>query len=203
MIDISNITFDKATGLIPCVIQDGVSSKVLMVGYMNQSALLKTLEEKRVTFFSRSKNRLWTKGETSGNFLHLTEIKPDCDQDCLLIKVNPTGPVCHTGTDTCFNETNPSFSLHHLEAIIQDRINNPTSTSYTSKLMEKGINKIAQKVGEEAVELVIEAKDENQELFLNEAADLMYHYLLLLSAKNTTLTDVTKVLEERHNSAKP
>jgi len=202
MIELNNIKFDKATGIVPCVIQDNLSSKVLMVGYMNQDALLKTLEDGRVTFFSRSKKRLWTKGETSGNFLNLTEIKPDCDQDCLLIKVTPTGPVCHTGADTCFKETNPSFSLQHLEAIIQDRINNPIPSSYTSKLLNAGINKIAQKVGEEAVELVIEAKDENLELFLNEAADLMYHYLLLLSAKNATLTDVTKVLEQRHNSAK-
>lgn len=202
MVDLSSIKFDKATGLIPCIIQDDLSSKVLMVGYMNQQALLKTIEEKRITFFSRSKNRLWTKGETSGNFLNLTEIKPDCDQDSLLIKVNPTGPVCHTGADTCFNETNPSFSLQHLEAIIQDRINNPTPSSYTSKLVKEGINKIAQKVGEEAVELVIEAKDDDQKLFLNEAADLMYHYLLLLSAKKTGLVDVINVLEQRHNSVK-
>jgi len=172
-----------------------------MLGYMNQEALLKTMEEKRVTFFSRSKNRLWTKGETSGNFLNLTDMTPDCDQDCLLIKVKPTGPVCHTGSDTCFKETNPSFSLQQLENIIQDRINNPTPSSYTSKLLKEGINKVAQKVGEEAVELVIESKDENRDLFLNEAADLMYHYLLLLAAKNTELADVTKVLEQRHNSA--
>lgn len=203
MIDINSLKFEKATGLIPCVIQDSVSSKVLMVGYMNQEALLKTLEEKKVTFFSRSKNRLWTKGETSGNFLHLTEITPDCDQDCLLIKVKPVGPVCHTGSDTCFNEINPSFSLQYLESVIQDRINNPSPSSYTSKLLKDGINKVAQKVGEEAVELVIEAKDENQDLFLNEAADLMYHYLLLLAAKNTELNDVLKVLKQRHSSSKP
>ncbi|MBZ0246073.1 MAG: bifunctional phosphoribosyl-AMP cyclohydrolase/phosphoribosyl-ATP diphosphatase HisIE [Cyclobacteriaceae bacterium] len=201
MIDINSLKFDKTTGLIPCVIQDSLSSRVLMLGYMNQEALLKTMEEKRVTFFSRSKNRLWTKGETSGNFLNLTDMTPDCDQDCLLIKVKPTGPVCHTGSDTCFKETNPSFSLQQLENIIQDRINNPTPSSYTSKLLKEGINKVAQKVGEEAVELVIESKDENRDLFLNEAADLMYHYLLLLAAKNTELADVTKVLEQRHNSA--
>lgn len=201
MIDINSLKFDKTTGLIPCVIQDSLSSRVLMLGYMNQEALLKTMEEKRVTFFSRSKNRLWTKGETSGNFLHLTDMTPDCDQDCLLIKVKPTGPVCHTGSDTCFKETNPSFSLQQLERVIQDRINNPTPSSYTSKLLKEGINKVAQKVGEEAVELVIESKDGNRDLFLNEAADLMYHYLLLLAAKNTELADVTKVLEQRHNSA--
>lgn len=201
MIDINSLKFDKTTGLIPCVIQDSLSSRVLMLGYMNQEALLKTMEEKRVTFFSRSKNRLWTKGETSGNFLNLTDMTPDCDQDCLLIKVKPTGPVCHTGSDTCFKETNPSFSLQQLENIIQDRINNPTPSSYTSKLLKEGINKVAQKVGEEAVELVIESKDGNRDLFLNEAADLMYHYLLLLAAKNTELADVTKVLEQRHNSA--
>ncbi|MFZ1809036.1 MAG: bifunctional phosphoribosyl-AMP cyclohydrolase/phosphoribosyl-ATP diphosphatase HisIE [Cyclobacteriaceae bacterium] len=202
MIDINSLKFDKTTGLIPCVIQDDLSSKVLMVGYMNQEALLKTLEDKRVTFFSRSKNRLWTKGETSGNFLDLTAITPDCDQDCLLVKVKPAGPVCHTGADTCFKEINPSFSLEHLEGIIQDRVNNPSPSSYTSKLLKDGINKIAQKVGEEAVELVIESKDENRDLFLNEAADLMYHYLLLLAAKNTELADVVKVLEQRHNSSK-
>ncbi|MEZ4944258.1 MAG: bifunctional phosphoribosyl-AMP cyclohydrolase/phosphoribosyl-ATP diphosphatase HisIE [Cyclobacteriaceae bacterium] len=200
MIDINSLKFDKTTGLITCVVQDNLSSKVLMVGYMNQKALLKTMEENRVTFFSRSKNRLWTKGETSGNFLDLIEITPDCDQDCLLIKAKPTGPVCHTGNDTCFNETNPSFSLQHLESVIQDRVNNPSPSSYTSKLLKDGINKIAQKVGEEAVELVIEAKDENRDLFLNEAADLMYHYLLLLAAKNTELADVINVLEQRHNS---
>lgn len=200
MIDINSLKFDKTTGLITCVVQDSLSSKVLMVGYMNQKALLKTMEENRVTFFSRSKNRLWTKGETSGNFLDLIEITPDCDQDCLLIKAKPVGPVCHKGDDTCFQETNPSFSLQHLESVIQDRVNNPSPSSYTSKLLKDGINKIAQKVGEEAVELVIEAKDENRDLFLNEAADLMYHYLLLLAAKNTELADVINVLEQRHNS---
>lgn len=199
MIDLSNIQFEKATGLLPCVIQDATTSKVLMVGYMNEEALLKTIEDKRVTFFSRSKQRLWTKGETSGNFLHLVDIIADCDQDCLLIKVNPEGPVCHKGTDTCFNEVNSGFSLSLLEKVIQDRMNNPSPSSYTSKLVKDGINKIAQKVGEEAVELVIEAKDDNKELFLNEAADLMYHYLLLLSVKDTSLADVEKVLALRHN----
>lgn len=198
MIDLSNIQFDKSTGLIPCIIQDAISDKVLMVGYMNQEALLKTIEQKKVTFFSRSKNRLWMKGETSGNVLKLVDIIPDCDKDSLLIKANPTGPVCHTGTDTCFNEANTSFTLAYLEQIIRDRIKNPSPTSYTSKLLSKGINKIAQKVGEEAVELVIEAKDDNRELLLNEAADLMYHYLLLLSAKKTSLSEVIKVLHQRH-----
>lgn len=198
--DLSKIKFDESSGLIPCVIQDNISAKVLMVGYMNREALTKTKEEGRVTFFSRSKKRLWTKGETSGNFLNVSAIIPDCDQDCLLIKVHPEGPVCHTGSDTCFNETNNLFSLELLERIIKERIENPSATSYTSKLIKEGINKIAQKVGEEAVELVIEAKDENQERLINEAADLMYHYLLLLTAKNASLADVIKVLEQRHQS---
>lgn len=202
MIDLTNIRFDKNTGLVPCVVQDDRSGKVLMVGYMNQEALLKTLEDKQVTFFSRSRNKLWKKGSTSGNFLNLTGIVPDCDQDCLLVKAIPTGPVCHTGADTCFGEANPAFGLRHLEAIIEDRKNNPVPASYTSKLLKEGINKIAQKVGEEAVEVVIAAKDDNQELFLNEAADLMYHYLLLLSARNASLDDVTAVLAQRHNPGK-
>lgn len=196
--ELDKIKFDETSGLIPCVIQDAISDKVLMVGYMNPDALIKTWKEGRVTFFSRSKNRLWTKGETSGNFLRVSEIIPDCDQDCLLIKAHPVGPVCHTGSDTCFNENNDSFSLNLLEGIIKERINNPSEDSYTSKLIKEGINKIAQKVGEEAVELVIEAKDDNKERLINEAADLMYHYLLLLSAKNTSLADVIKVLAQRH-----
>jgi phosphoribosyl-ATP pyrophosphohydrolase/phosphoribosyl-AMP cyclohydrolase len=191
-----NIEFRKSEGLIPCIIQDASTQVVLMLGFMNEEAYQKTVREQRVTFYSRSKQRLWTKGETSGNFLDVKEILLDCDQDTLLIKVTPQGPVCHTGADTCFNEGN--WNLHSLEKTIQDRKVNPTASSYTTKLFESGINKIAQKVGEEAVELVIEAKDDNRELFLNEAADLMYHYLVLLTAKGVALEDVETVLKERH-----
>ena len=162
-------------GLVPAIIQDEISNKVLMLGFMNEAALDKTKAEGKVTFFSRSKQRLWTKGETSDNFLMVKEIINDCDNDTLLIKVSPTGPVCHTGADTCFNESNIAFSLEKLESVISNRKNNPTDSSYTSSLFTKGINKIAQKVGEEAVELVIESKDENKEKFLGEAADLLYH----------------------------
>lgn len=194
-----NIDFSKLNGLVPCIIQDAVSLRVLMVGFMNEEAYEKTLTEKRVTFYSRSKQRLWTKGETSGNFLELVDIKLDCDEDTLLILVNPIGPVCHTGADTCFNEKNDRWNVQSLEAIIQDRKKNPKEGSYTNKLMSSGINKIAQKVGEEAVELVIEAKDNNKELFLGEAADLMFHYLVLLAAKDYTLQDVLDVLHQRHS----
>ena len=194
-----NPDFSKySDGLIPSIIQDAISNKVLMLGFMNEDAFAKTNAEGKVTFFSRSKQRLWTKGETSNNFLLVKEILTDCDNDTLLIKASPAGPVCHTGADTCFNETNPSFSLEKLESVIADRKNNPSDSSYTSSLFEKGINKIAQKVGEEAVELVIESKDENDDKFLNEAADLLYHYLILLQAKNYKLNDVTNVLAERH-----
>lgn len=196
---IHQINFEKGDGLVPAIIQDVATNKVLMLGYMDRTALEKTLEEKRITFFSRSKNRLWTKGETSGNFLHLKEITLDCDQDTLLIKVDPVGPVCHTGSDTCFDEVNNKDNfLYQLERVIQDRKTNPDENSYTSKLFARGINKVAQKVGEEAVELVIEAKDDDEGLFLNEAADLMYHYLVLLTAKGYQLDDVIRILEERH-----
>ena len=168
-----------------------------MLGFMNEDALNKTNSEGKVTFFSRSKQRLWTKGETSNNFLLVKEILTDCDNDTLLIKASPAGPVCHTGADTCFNENNSSFSLENLEAIIADRKNNPSESSYTSSLFSKGINKIAQKVGEEAVELVIESKDDNKEKFLSEAADLLYHYMVLLQAKNYKLIDVINTLAER------
>ena len=194
-----NLDFEKGDGLIPAIIQDASTQKVLMLGYMNRPALDQTLAQKRVTFFSRSKNRLWTKGESSGNFLDLVDIQVDCDQDTLLVSVRPVGPVCHTGTDTCFQEKNESAHfLQHLERVIQDRKNNPSEKSYTSSLFKKGINKVAQKVGEEAVELVIEAKDDDKKLFLGEAADLMYHYLVLLTAKGYTLEEVLKVLRERH-----
>lgn len=190
--------FNKNNGLIPCIIQDSTTQKVLMLGYMNEEALTKTQAEKRVTFFSRAKGRLWTKGETSGNFLEVVDIIADCDSDTLLIKAKPTGPVCHTGSDTCFNESNQSFGLKELEATIQSRKANPKEGSYTTSLFQAGINKVAQKVGEEAVEVVIESKDENDELFLGEAADLMYHFLVLLAAKNKTLSDVERVLKMRH-----
>jgi phosphoribosyl-AMP cyclohydrolase / phosphoribosyl-ATP pyrophosphohydrolase len=192
------IDFEKSNGLVPCVVQDASSLKVLMVGFMNKEALAKTLSEGNVTFFSRTKQRLWTKGETSGNFLSVQEIKVDCDKDTLLIKAVPKGPVCHTGADTCFNETNTGWSLSALEEIIVDRKKNPVAKSYTTSLFESGLNKVAQKVGEEAVELVIEAKDNNKDLFLNEAADLMYHYLVLLAAKGHSLDDVLQVLKTRH-----
>ena len=187
-----------ADGLMPVIIQDSISNKVLMLGFMNEESFAKTNADGKVTFFSRSKQRLWTKGETSNNFLLVKEIIADCDNDTLLIKASPTGPVCHTGADTCFNENNSSFSLEKLEEIIADRKNNPSASSYTSSLFAKGINKIAQKVGEEAVELVIESKDDNKEKFLSEAADLLYHYLVLLQAKNYKLQDVENILAQRH-----
>jgi phosphoribosyl-ATP pyrophosphohydrolase/phosphoribosyl-AMP cyclohydrolase len=196
--------FKKSSdGLIPAVIQDSRTSVVLMLGYMNEISFEKTQKEKRVTFFSRSKKRFWTKGEESGNYLEVDEILIDCDKDTLLIKATPLGPVCHTGADTCFNEVNYSDDfLDELEKIIDDRKKNPSENSYTSSLFEKGINKIAQKVGEEAVELVIEAKDENDELFKNEAADLLFHYLILLNAKGYSLKDIKNVLEDRHRKYK-
>lgn len=195
-----NIDFNKMNGLVPAIVQDALSGKVLMQGYMNEEALAKTEETGMVTFFSRSKNRLWTKGETSGNFMELVSIAADCDGDSILVKANPRGPVCHTGADTCFFEENSSKTvfIDQLRAIIKDRKNNPSDTSYTASLFAKGINKIAQKVGEEAVEIVIEAKDDNKELFLGEAADLLFHYLVLLEAKNYELDEVMQVLIERH-----
>lgn len=190
--------FTKNQGLIPCIVQDYTTLKVLMAGYMNEEALAKTQAEKRVTFFSRSKQTLWTKGETSGNFLEVVDILADCDADTLLIKARPAGPVCHTGADTCFNESNNSFGLKELEAAIQSRKETPKEGSYTTSLFQSGINKIAQKVGEEAVELVIEAKDQDDESFLHEAADLVYHFVVLLAARGKTLADVEHVLSERH-----
>ena len=189
----------SSNGLIPVIIQDNITNVVLMLGYLNQEALDKTQQEKRVTFYSRSKHRLWTKGEESGNFLNVNSILMDCDDDTILIKASPVGPTCHTGADTCFNEKNASTHfLTELETIIRDRKNNPTDKSYTASLFAKGINKIAQKVGEEAVEVVIEAKDNNDELFKGEAADLLFHYLILLQAKNFTLNDIINVLKSRH-----
>jgi len=199
MIDIDKLNFDKTQGLIPCIVQDARTNTVLMLGYMNREALDKTLSENRLTFYSRTKQRLWTKGETSGNYLNLVDVKIDCDDDTLLFKVKPEGPTCHTGSDTCFNEVNEFSGLEFLEAIIQERKKNPKAGSYTNQLFDSGINKVAQKVGEEAVELIIEAKDNNKELFLNEAADLMYHYIVLLTAKGYQLEDVLSVLRQRHS----
>lgn len=194
------LNFKKLNGLIPCIIQDSDTDKVLMLGFMNEEALARTKQEKKITFFSRSKQRLWTKGETSGHFLELVSILTDCDEDTLLIKVKPKGPVCHTGADTCFQEKNLKIGLEFLEEVIHERKINPKAGSYTNHLLDSGINKVAQKVGEEAIELVIEAKDNNQENFLNEAADLMYHYFVLLAAKGFKLDDVVKVLRDRHKN---
>ncbi len=194
--------FDKSEdGLLPVVVQDDQTNKVLMLGYMNNEAYQKTVSENRVTFFSRSKQRLWTKGETSGNFLNVKQILIDCDQDTILVKAQPNGPTCHTGADTCFEEANEgraSFLNYLQKTVIRDRKNNPSDSSYTSSLFKRGVNKIAQKVGEEAVELVIEAKDNNDDLFKGEAADLLFHYLILLEQRNMDLDDIVAVLQERH-----
>jgi phosphoribosyl-AMP cyclohydrolase / phosphoribosyl-ATP pyrophosphohydrolase len=197
-----NIDFNKyADGLVPAVIQDHQTQKVLMLGFMNAESLQKTMETGKVTFFSRSKLRLWTKGEESGNFLELRSIASDCDDDTLLIKVHPTGPVCHTGSDTCWNERNhPDDFLLYLEDIIRLRKESTDENSYVRSLFLKGINKIAQKVGEEAVELVIEAKDNDDEKFLNEAADLLFHYLVLLNTKGFNLQNVKDILKQRHSA---
>jgi phosphoribosyl-ATP pyrophosphohydrolase/phosphoribosyl-AMP cyclohydrolase len=195
------IDFNKFhDGLVPAIIQDINTNKVLMLGYMNKEAFDATMSSTRITFFSRSKNRLWTKGEESGNFLELKSVMVDCDADALLFKAHPLGPVCHTGADTCWDEKNHSDDfLAYLEQIIELRKNSTDSSSYVKTLMEKGINKIAQKVGEEAVELVIEAKDNDNEKFLDEAADLLFHYLLLLNSKGFNLQSVKEVLNKRHN----
>ena len=199
------IDFSKGGGLVPAVVQDAVTRKVLMLGYMNEEAYKLTLDRGLVTFYSRSRSRIWTKGETSGNFLQVREILADCDGDTLLVKAIPSGPVCHTGADTCFGEENepselssPEF-LFYLESVIRDRRTNPIEGSYTNHLFSRGLNKIAQKVGEEAVELIIEAKDSDKELFLGEAADLMYHFLVLLAQKDSTLSEVVEVLKDRHS----
>lgn len=196
------ILFNKSTdGLVPAIIQDHNTRKVLMQGYMNRESLEKTLAEGKITFFSRSKKRLWTKGEESGNYLKLISYAVDCDGDSLLFKVEPTGPVCHTGSDTCWNEKNQSSDfLEILEEVIEERKNGSDDKSYVKSLMQKGVNKVAQKVGEEAVELVIEAKDNDHEKFLNEAADLLFHYLLLLNTKGFNLQNVKDILEKRHRS---
>lgn len=196
--NIAELDFEKQQGLLPAIVQDTQTKAVLMQAYMNAAALKESLQSGKVTFFSRSKQRLWTKGETSGNYLLLQSIKADCDRDSLLIQATPQGPSCHTGTDTCWSETNRGHFLDYLEGVIQQRRDEPAASSYTAKLLARGINKVAQKVGEEAVELVIEAKDDNKDLFLGEAADLMYHYLVLLAAKGYTLAEVIAVLESRH-----
>lgn len=196
------VNFSKYTdGLVPAIVQDDQTLRVLMLGFMNAEALAKTMETGKVTFFSRSKNRLWTKGEESGHFLELKSLSADCDADTLLIKAHPVGPVCHTGADTCWNERNHSGDfLQYLEDVIRLRKESQDEKSYVRQLFSKGINKIAQKVGEEAVELVIEAKDDNRELFLNEAADLLFHYLVLLNSKGFNLQDVKDILKQRHSA---
>jgi len=197
------INFNKySDSLAPAIIQDISTGKVLMLGFMNEEALNKTISEGRVTFFSRSKNRLWTKGEESGNTLIVKDILADCDSDTILIKADPTGPVCHTGADTCWNEKNDKNTagfLTYLEGIIESRKSGNEENSYVKKMFGKGINKIAQKVGEEAVEMIIEAKDNDEELFLGEAADLLFHYLLLLNAKGYNLQKVIAILQQRHS----
>ena len=192
------IDFNKdENGLVPVVVQNNNTLQVLMLGYMNKEAFLKTQKEQRVTFYSRSKNRLWTKGEESGNFLRVKDIQVDCDKDTILIKALPSGPTCHTGSTSCFKEETPQGFIYELEATIKQRIDDNDEASYTNQLYKRGINKVAQKVGEEAVELIIEAKDNDANLFKNEAADLMYHYLILLKAKGYSLNDIEKVLKDR------
>jgi len=193
-----NIDFEKSGGLVPAIVQDALTMQVLMLGYMNREALDKTIAEGKVTFFSRSKQRLWTKGEESGHFLFVEEILTDCDNDTILVKASPQGPPCHTGSYSCFGGKLPKGFLYELENVIEQRIADKPENSYTSKLFSRGVNKVAQKVGEEAVELVIEAKDDNLVLFKNEAADLLYHFLILLKTKNLKLQDIEEVLVERH-----
>jgi len=193
-----DIDFSKGDGLVPVIIQNNSTLQVLMLGYMNAEAFQKTKEENKVTFFSRSKNRLWTKGEESGNFLVVKDIQIDCDNDTILIKAEPKGPTCHTGSTSCFKEETAKGFVYELQKTINERIDSDDQNSYTNTLYKRGINKVAQKVGEEAVELVIEAKDDDANLFTNEAADLMYHYLILLKAKGFTLEDIEAVLKSRH-----
>lgn len=200
MNDIKPDFLKYADGLLPAIIQDADTNVVLMLGYMNKEAMNKTTQTKLVTFYSRTRQRLWTKGEVSKNYLHLIDMKLDCDSDALLIKARPDGHVCHTGSDTCFNEENANDNfLLTLEKIIQDRRKNPKEKSYTSTLFKKGLNAVAQKVGEEAIELIIEAKDNDAMQFKQEAADLLFHYIVLLSAKGFTLNDIIDVFKERHS----
>ena len=193
-----NLDFNKTGGLIPAIVQNTNTLQVLMLGYMNQEAVDKTLAEGKVTFYSRSKNRLWTKGEESGNFLIVDEVLHDCDNDTLLIKAFPQGPTCHTGSTSCFKEETAKGFLYKLESVIEQRISEKSDKSYTAQLFARGINKVAQKVGEEAVELVIESKDNDVDLFKNEAADLPYHFLILLKTKDLKLEDIEEILQERH-----
>ena len=199
------IDFSKGDGLVPAIIQDAVTRKVLMLGYMNEEAYRLTVDRRIVTLWSRSRGRIWTKGETTGDFLQVRDIYVDCDGDTLLVEAVPSGPVCHTGADTCFGEDNKpgdidaSEFLFYLESVIRDRRDNPIEGSYTNHLFSRGLNKIAQKVGEEAVELVIQAKDDDKDLFLGEAADLMYHLLVLLVKKDSSMKEVVDVLKDRHS----
>ncbi|WP_341661740.1 bifunctional phosphoribosyl-AMP cyclohydrolase/phosphoribosyl-ATP diphosphatase HisIE [Blattabacterium cuenoti] len=193
------INFKK--GLIPVIVQDSKTDKVLMLGYMNQEAYKKSIDEKKVTFYSRSKKRLWTKGEISKNYLFIKDILVDCDEDTLLIKAKPAGPICHKGSDTCWKEINNKNFLFHLENIISDRIKKKQENSYIYQLLKKGVNRISQKLGEEAVELIIESKDNNKNLFLNESADLLFHYLILLKKKGFEIQDVINILENRHSKS--
>jgi phosphoribosyl-ATP pyrophosphohydrolase/phosphoribosyl-AMP cyclohydrolase len=191
------IDFTKGNGLVPVIVQHHLTLQVLMLGYMNKEAVEKTKLEGKVTFFSRSKDRLWTKGEESGNFLTVKDLAVDCDHDTLLIKAIPSGPVCHTGSTSCFKEETAAGFMYDLEHTIQQKIDSNDQSSYTNQLFRSGINKVAQKVGEEAIELVIEAKDENMDLFKNEAADLLYHFLILLKAKGSSLEEIESVLKSR------
>lgn len=191
------IDFNKGNGLIPVIVQNSLTLQVLMLGYMNEAAYKQTVTDGKVTFFSRSKNRLWMKGEESGNFLTVRDIKVDCDNDTLLIKASPNGPTCHTGTTSCFKEETATGFMYELEQTINDKIDSNDEKSYTNSLFRKGINKVAQKVGEEAIELVIEAKDDDENLFKNEAADLLYHFLILLKAKDLKMEDIEDVLKKR------
>tara|TARA_R110000787_G_scaffold41071_13_gene101621 strand:+ start:15570 stop:16157 length:588 start_codon:yes stop_codon:yes gene_type:complete len=192
-----NINFKKGNGLVPVIIQDNNTLQILMLGYMNKEAFTKTKKDNIVTFFSRSKNRLWTKGEASGNILKVKDIQIDCDNDTILIKANPAGPTCHKGTTSCFKKETAKGFVYDLQATINQRIDENDKNSYTNNLYQRGINKVAQKVGEEAIELVIEAKDNNDELFKNEAADLLYHYLILLKMKGQTFEDIEDILKKR------
>ncbi len=195
--NIMEVNFEKGNGLVPAIIQDATSEQVLMLGYMNKEALDKTLNESRVTFYSRTKERLWTKGETSGNYLSVEDITTDCDQDTILIRAKPAGPVCHKGTPSCFGDKD-HFNLKVLEKIIMDRKEHPTPGSYTNKLFEEGLDRISQKVGEEAVEVVIASKNDNNSALLEETADLLYHLQVLLVLKGQSLDAVYQVLSERH-----
>lgn len=200
MIDLNKIDFEKGNGLLPCIVQDVESNRVLMLGYLNETSLLKSMEEKKLCFYSRSKKRLWTKGETSGNYLHIESLDLDCDGDTLLAKVKPSGPVCHLGNESCFIDNCDTWSLNKLEYIISDRLTSKRKDSYVSSLSESGIKQIAQKVGEEATELLLESASGTSIDFLNEAADLLFHYLILLQARDLKLQNVIKILELRHNA---